>query len=179
MFKSEKGITLVALVITIIVLLILAGITLMLALGDNGILGQAQKAKIASIEGEVSESMRLAILSAKSEIMYYTNDSVADNDPDGTGTGARNVGTMVSDALPHKEGSAAIDPTMWEVSYTASTSSANGSGTITYKGSNYKSAIGDSAAQITMTFTYNPVTYTLTSTAPASNITTSALYVAP
>ena len=177
MFKSEKGITLVPLVITIIVLLILAGITLMLALGDNGILGQAQKAKIASIEGEVSESMRLAILSAKSEIMYYTNDSVETNDPDTTA--GRSIDTMIKDALPHKEGSADIDSTMWSVTYTKSNGATEGSGKITYKGSNYKSAIGNSGAEITMDFTYNATTYKLTTTAPASNVDTSALYVAP
>ncbi len=37
MLKEQKGITLVALVITIIVLIILAGVSLTLALGDNGI----------------------------------------------------------------------------------------------------------------------------------------------
>ena len=38
----EKGITLIALVVTIIVLLILAGVTISLALGNNGIIGKAQ-----------------------------------------------------------------------------------------------------------------------------------------
>ena len=41
---QEAGITLVALVVTIIVLLILAGVTISLALGDNGIIGKAQEA---------------------------------------------------------------------------------------------------------------------------------------
>lgn len=44
MFKGQKGITLVALVITIIVLLILAGITISLVLGNNGIINRAQEA---------------------------------------------------------------------------------------------------------------------------------------
>lgn len=42
MLKEQKGITLVALVITIIVLLILAGVTISLVLGDNGILNHAK-----------------------------------------------------------------------------------------------------------------------------------------
>lgn len=42
MLKQQKGITLVALIITIIVLLILAGVTISLVLGDNGILNHAQ-----------------------------------------------------------------------------------------------------------------------------------------
>ena len=43
-FKSNKGITLIALVITIIVLLILAGVTINLTLGQNGIFTTAQRA---------------------------------------------------------------------------------------------------------------------------------------
>ena len=43
--SKEKGITLVALVITIIVLLILAGVTLSTLVGDNGIITKAQEAK--------------------------------------------------------------------------------------------------------------------------------------
>lgn len=43
--KEAKGITLIALVITIIVLLILAGVTIATLTGDNGILKQADKAK--------------------------------------------------------------------------------------------------------------------------------------
>ena len=43
---KEKGITLVALVVTIIVLLILSGITLQISLGDYGIISQTASAKI-------------------------------------------------------------------------------------------------------------------------------------
>lgn len=45
MFKKEKGITLVALVVTIVVLLILAGVSISLVLGSNGIVKKAQDAK--------------------------------------------------------------------------------------------------------------------------------------
>lgn len=44
MFKGQKGITLVALVITIIILLILAGVTISLTLGDNGIFNKTKNA---------------------------------------------------------------------------------------------------------------------------------------
>lgn len=43
MLKGQKGITLIALVITIIVLLILAGITISLTLGEHGIINMAEK----------------------------------------------------------------------------------------------------------------------------------------
>ena len=45
MFKSEIGITLIALVVTIIILLILAGITINMLLGKDGIIRTAQEAK--------------------------------------------------------------------------------------------------------------------------------------
>ena len=54
--KNQKGVTLVALVVTIIVLIILAGISINLVLGDNGIITIAKKAKenteLAKIEEE-------------------------------------------------------------------------------------------------------------------------------
>ncbi len=43
--EKVKGITLIALVVTIIVLLILSGITINTLFSDNGIISQAQKAK--------------------------------------------------------------------------------------------------------------------------------------
>ncbi len=42
MLKGQKGITLVALVVTIIVLIILAGVSIALVLGNNGIATKAQ-----------------------------------------------------------------------------------------------------------------------------------------
>ena len=43
MFKKQNGITLVALVVTIIVLIILAGVTLMIALDDEGIISKTNE----------------------------------------------------------------------------------------------------------------------------------------
>ncbi len=45
MFKKEKGITLVALVVTIVVLLILAGVSLSLVLSNQGIVTKANEGK--------------------------------------------------------------------------------------------------------------------------------------
>jgi type II secretory pathway pseudopilin PulG len=42
--KNSQGITLVALIVTIIVLLILAGVSINLVVGENGILNKAQNA---------------------------------------------------------------------------------------------------------------------------------------
>ena len=59
-FESNRGITLIALVITIIVLLILAGISISMLSGDNGILNKAVQAKDATRGGEVQETVTLA-----------------------------------------------------------------------------------------------------------------------
>ena len=57
--KRQNGITLIALVITIIVLLILAGVTIATLTGDNGILTQAQNAKENTKEAESEEEIAL------------------------------------------------------------------------------------------------------------------------
>ena len=59
--QNEKAVTLISLVITIIILLILAGVTLSLTLGDNGIITQAQKAKEAQEIAAIKEDIQLAI----------------------------------------------------------------------------------------------------------------------
>ena len=63
--KNRKGITLIALVITIIVLLILAGVSLATLTGENGILGQANKAKTESTIGKEKEQIGLAFNAVK------------------------------------------------------------------------------------------------------------------
>ena len=59
--KNTKGITLIALVITIIVLLILAGVTIATLTGDNGILTRASEASRESEIASVKEQARLDI----------------------------------------------------------------------------------------------------------------------
>ena len=58
--NKASGITLIALVITIIVLLILAGISIQMLTGDNGILNRAGEAKEKSITGEEKDNIALA-----------------------------------------------------------------------------------------------------------------------
>ena len=59
--KESKGITLIALVITIIVLLILAGVTIATLTGDNGILGKANDAKTQTEQAKEDENLKIAI----------------------------------------------------------------------------------------------------------------------
>ena len=60
--KKQRGITLIALVITIIVLLILAGVSISMLTGDNGILTQAQNAKEETEKAGIIEDLKLKIL---------------------------------------------------------------------------------------------------------------------
>ena len=62
--QKQKGITLIALVITIIVLIILAGVGINLTLGDNGILRRAQDAQKLSDKATVKEKVEVAIVDA-------------------------------------------------------------------------------------------------------------------
>lgn len=58
--KNNKGITLIALVITIIVSLVIAGIALSLSLGNNGILEKSKKATIETNKSEEQEQIAFA-----------------------------------------------------------------------------------------------------------------------
>ena len=57
--KRERGITLIALVVTIVVLLILAGVSLNLVLGNNGIITKAQDAKLMTRAGSAEDEVEL------------------------------------------------------------------------------------------------------------------------
>ena len=56
----EKGITLIALVITIIILLILASVTIATLTGENGIITKAMEAKQKTEEAQIDEQLKLA-----------------------------------------------------------------------------------------------------------------------
>ena len=79
MFKNQKGITLVALVITIIVLLILAGVTIAMVVGDNGILTRSKQAKFESIKSDVDEKVKMAVedLSAEIQVQLAKSSDVS------------------------------------------------------------------------------------------------------
>ena len=58
--KNKKGITLIALVVTIVILLILAGVTIATLTGDNGLLQKSTNAKQANEESTICENIKLA-----------------------------------------------------------------------------------------------------------------------
>ena len=63
----SDGITLIALVVTIVVLLILAGTAISMLTGDNGIITNAQKSQMENTKSEVIEKMNMAYNAAYSE----------------------------------------------------------------------------------------------------------------
>ena len=73
--KKQKGITLIALVITIIVLLILAAVTINALSGDNGILKRATEAKQKTRRADALEKIQLAVMTA-------TTNGVGEANPD-------------------------------------------------------------------------------------------------
>ena len=77
---NNKGITLIALVITIIVLLILAGVSIAMLTGENGILTQANNSKYSTARAEAVEKINLALNAVKTEV-YSQRVNDADWDP--------------------------------------------------------------------------------------------------
>ena len=75
--RNVKGITLIALVISIIVLLILAGISIGMLTGENGILTQAQKAKEQTEKATEEEQRQLTI--AEAAMSFETRDYIDKN----------------------------------------------------------------------------------------------------
>ncbi len=57
MLKTQKGITLIALVVTIVVLLILAGVTISLLLDENGIITKSKDARIETRASQVEDEV--------------------------------------------------------------------------------------------------------------------------
>ena len=72
MNNKEKGITLIALVVTITVLIILATVSINTVLGDNGIIGRAQKARDSYQNSSTSEDEHMRQLA--NEMAQYDED---------------------------------------------------------------------------------------------------------
>ena len=74
--ENQKGITLIALVITIIVLLILASVSIAMLTGDNGILTRASDAKIETALGAVKEQIGLYQIEKKMDNKEVTPENL-------------------------------------------------------------------------------------------------------
>lgn len=110
--KQERGITLIALVITIIVLLILAGVSIAMLTGENGLLNRSKGAVVQSKIAECKEHVILTVNELVSEFYeekYVNNKTLATTED----TVEKYVSSHIKDKLDGKYASAA--------SYTAGT----------------------------------------------------------
>lgn len=157
---NNKGITLIALVVTIIVLLILAGVTLAMLTGQNGILTRTNDAQIESIRGQVREEVSLAMQSAKLQSEIYatqSNDYTAGEHVNTAPTGITNGSSMkeiMAEDLTSDKG--------YTLSATdASSSTTAGTIEITYTTKEYQNAMNNSDAKIKYTVTVTGRTFSL------------------
>ena len=77
--KKNEGITLIVLVITIIILLLLAGITISTLMGDNGIINKSTEAKENSEKMYIDEKIELAIRNSIGIDGSLQNESIKNN----------------------------------------------------------------------------------------------------
>ena len=93
--KNNKGVTLIALIITIIVLLLLAGIGITMVVGQNGILSRAQEAKTTTAEKAAREKVDLSVSGAITRSNY--GELTIENLKEEIG---KYGGTMIGDEFP-------------------------------------------------------------------------------
>ena len=92
--KNNKGITLVALVVTIVVLLILSGVSINLVLGNNGIIAKAKDAETKSAEAGQNDLKGMNVLVSEMEGALAGNGSTGSGSGNG-GAGGSGAGTKV------------------------------------------------------------------------------------
>ena len=100
--KEMKGITLVALVVTIVVLLILAGVSINLVLGDNGIIAKAKEAQRESAEASQNDLIGMNELAQQLEGQL--------NGSTGSGSGNEGAGGSGTDTKVPAEATAETAP---------------------------------------------------------------------
>ena len=151
--RNQRGITLIALVITIIVLLILAGVSIAMLTGDNGILTQANNAKVSQIEGQVREEVNLAVQAAK---MYAEQKAV--ETPNGYLAQdhlTTDIKDVMDDDLTSGKGYSIVGTNAVADPETA------GKISITYTTPEYESATNKDGAKITVDITVENNTFTI------------------
>lgn len=72
MFKKERGITLVALVVTIVVLLILASVSISMVLGNNGIVTKAKETQTAQDKAYAEDVIESGLKAVQIEVLSNT-----------------------------------------------------------------------------------------------------------
>lgn len=108
--KEQKGITLIALVITIIVLLILAGVSIAMLTGENGILTKATTAKDESTKAEVLEAVKLGLAELQADVMDPTMTTKPEISPKSIATKAISNNTSIEEPKSPSTNSNSTDP---------------------------------------------------------------------
>ena len=93
--RGERGITLVALIITVVIMLILATVTISEAFGDNGLIEQAKLTKMLAINSIASDQASLDRL-----MQEYSNIMAEDSEISGPGGGNSTPGGDTGDEEP-------------------------------------------------------------------------------
>ena len=103
MLKNKKGITLVALVVTIVVLLILAGVSINLVLGNNGIITKAKDAETKSAEASQNDLIGMNELAQQLEeqINGSTGSGSGNGGAGGSGTDTKVPEVGTSETAPY------------------------------------------------------------------------------
>ena len=102
--RKNKGITLVALVVTIVVLLILAGVSINLVLGNNGIIAKAKDAETKSAEASQND------LKGMNGLVSEKEGALAGNGSTGSGSGNGGAGGSGADTKVPAEATAETAP---------------------------------------------------------------------
>ena len=149
--KNNKGITLIALVITIIVLLILAGITIAMLTGDNGLLTKSNEAKVTDMRATADEKVNLAVAAMNLELRKVkVTKSNYDPAVDTTDGSATIIDILSDDLKPNS-----TDPTAetdWIVPANLP-GTTDGSVTVTYKNAQFVKANGNKSRTYTIQLT--------------------------
>ena len=111
--KQERGITLIALVVTIVVLLILAGVSISLVLNNNGVIGKAKDARNQYAEAQTNYEKQLNEVSDWIDTKVGETTGGSDYDPTSDGVtipagfyyvgGTKDSGLVISDSAEDKE----------------------------------------------------------------------------
>ena len=142
--NNQSGITLIALIVTIIVLIIIAGISIATLTADNGILRQVNSAKVVQIEGTAREQVKLATAAMR---LAIAEASAKDN----SYSAVQHANAIQTELLATIQ----ADSTSLDGNKESWTSSGANNGdtefTITYAGQDYKNACNDDNAEIVYT----------------------------
>lgn len=166
--KNQRGVTLIALVVTIIVLIILAGVAIAALTGENGLISRSREAKALQIRGEVGDRVTLAIAAAKLAAEKEATTSAA---------GFLAQDKLVANGVIDKALKEDLGDTASELGYTitytngstTSGSATDGKITIQYATDEYDQAMNNSGSTITYNITVHANTFSFDENTPTLN----------